>query len=304
MTTTNTTKTTDREQIVFRSGDARCVGYLYRPSGRSGSDCCVILAHGFGGTQEGSISATAVDFAAAGFTALTFDYRGFGVSEGELRQVVDISMQLVDWRAAISFARDLSGVRRDRIALWGSSLGGGHVLAIAAEDPAISAVVAQVPFNGFPRRVEDRTPYETRRLLGAALKDWWAGRTGRRRSYIKAVGEPGELAVMPMREASRVVEAMHNDTWRNEVAPGALIDMALWYRPGRRAKRLRMPVLLSLADNDIAVNLARPIAMRAPRGELRCYPCGHFDFYEESVRRIVVADQVSFLKTRLFAFPG
>jgi hypothetical protein len=39
------------------------------------------------------------------------------------------------------------------VALWGNSLGGAHVISVAADDPRIVAVVAQIPFNGFPRRV-------------------------------------------------------------------------------------------------------------------------------------------------------
>lgn len=85
------------------------------------------MAHGFSGTQEGSLARTASDFAAAGFSVLTFDYRGFGESAGFPRQVIDISGQREDWRAAVAFARSIEGVDPDRIALWGSSLSGAHV---------------------------------------------------------------------------------------------------------------------------------------------------------------------------------
>jgi len=292
----------DRQRVEFASGADRCVGYLY--AAPDAADCCVLMAHGFGGTQEGSIARNAADLAAAGLPVLTFDYRGFGESGGAPRQVIDIGMQHEDWRAAIGFARTLPGVRADNVALWGSSLGGGHVLAIAAEDPAIAAVVAQVPFNGFPRKVEGRSRRDSLRLLRVALADWIAGKRGDPPIYIKAVGEPGELAVMATPEAAHTVAAMDNPTWRNEVAPRALIDMAFWYRPGRRARRLAMPVLLSLAERDkeTPADATRPIARRAPRGELRCYPCSHFQFYHEAVRPTVIADQISFLRTHLIGF--
>jgi predicted alpha/beta hydrolase len=59
--------------------------------------------------------------AAAGFGALVFDYRHFGDSGGEPRQVVSIPDQYEDWDAAISFAGRLDWVDRSRIALWGTS---------------------------------------------------------------------------------------------------------------------------------------------------------------------------------------
>jgi len=292
---------TFREAVSFTSGQRRCSGFVYRPVGAPALAPCVVLAHGFGGTQEGAVAAAAGDFAGAGLIALTFDYRGFGVSGGEPRQVVDIRGQLQDWKAAVAFARGLPGVDPARVGLWGSSLAGGHVLRVAVQDPAIAAVVAQAPFNGFPKRVEGRSGAETRRLLGAALDDWWRGRSGRPRRYIKAVGERGELAVISTEDAVRATARMQNHTWRNEVAPGALIDMAFWYRPARGVRRLAAPLLLSLAEHDreTPVKLTRPIAARAPRGELRRYPCTHFELYSEPVRSVVVGDQISLLRTHL-----
>jgi len=78
---------------------------------------------------------------------------------------------LEDWRAAIRFARGLKGVDAGRIALWGSSLGGGHAVSAASEDPRVAAVVAQIPFNGFPRRVEGRSALDTLKLLWAMGDD-------------------------------------------------------------------------------------------------------------------------------------
>jgi alpha-beta hydrolase superfamily lysophospholipase len=173
------------------------------------------MAHGFGGTQEGSLALTARDFADAGFAVLTFDYRSFGESGGTPRQVISIRNQWADWHAAIAHARQLPGVDPSRVALWGSSLSGAHVVAVAAQDPNVAAVVAQVPFNGFPRRVEGRTRAETWRLLYAIIRDWWHGKTGREPYYVPAVARRGELAVMAFDEADAIVQAMQNDTWRN-----------------------------------------------------------------------------------------
>jgi alpha-beta hydrolase superfamily lysophospholipase len=50
----------------------------------------VILAHGFSGTMDRLVP-HAERFAADGIAALVFDYRGFGESGGEPRQVVDLS---------------------------------------------------------------------------------------------------------------------------------------------------------------------------------------------------------------------
>ena len=71
--------------------------------------------------------------------------RGFGESGGEPRQVVDLPSQHEDLRAAVAWVRGRDDVDADRVALWGNSLGGAHVISVAADDPRIVAVVAQIP---------------------------------------------------------------------------------------------------------------------------------------------------------------
>ena len=167
----------ERTRVSFDSGGVELVGYLYHPANAGGKVSCVVMGHGFSGTQD-RLFDTAKRFAAAGFAALTFDYRSFGESGGEPRQVVNVKGQLEDWRAAIHFVRSIEGVDPERVALWGSSLGGGHVVAVAAEDPRIAAVVAQIPFNGFPRRVEGRSTLDALKLLWAMGVDAARGRPG------------------------------------------------------------------------------------------------------------------------------
>ena len=93
----------EREDVGFRSHGARCAAWLYRPAG-DGPHPCVILAHGFGGTREARLWAYAERFRDAGIAALVFDYRHFGDSEGEPRQLIDIRRQL-EFGAGLGVAR-------------------------------------------------------------------------------------------------------------------------------------------------------------------------------------------------------
>ena len=292
-----------RTRVSFDSGGVELVGYLYHAANADGDAPCVVMGHGFSGTQD-RLFVGAERFAGAGFAVLTFDYRNFGESGGQPRQLVSIKGQLEDWRAAIRFARTLEGVDLERIALWGSSLGGGHAIVVAAEDPRVAAVVAQIPFNGFPRRVEGRSTLDTLKLLWAMTVDAARGILGRPPHYIPMVGKPGEVAVTTTPQAQEHIAALSGETrdslWRNEVAPRALFAM-MRYRPGDEAQRLGMPVLVCIAERDLETpeELSRQIAERAPRGALRRYAVSHFDFYRDPVRQRVLADQIDFLRTHL-----
>jgi pimeloyl-ACP methyl ester carboxylesterase len=178
------------------------------------------------------------------------------------------------------------------------------VVCVAAEDPRIAAVVAQIQFNGFPRRVEGRSPLDTLKLLWAMGADAVRGILGRPPYYIPMVGKPGEVAVTATPQAQEHIAALSGESghslWRNEVAPRGLISM-MRYRPGDEAHQLRMPLLVCIAEHDLETpeELSRQIAERAPRGELRRYPVSHFDFYRDPVRQRVLVDQIDFLRTHM-----
>lgn len=88
--------------------------------------------------------------------------------------------------------------------------------------------------------------------------------------------------------------------WRNRYAARAGLRVAT-YSPGRRAADLNAALLVQVADDDqvTPAEPARRVAARAPRGELREYPGGHFDIYVGAGFERAVADQLAFLETHL-----
>jgi uncharacterized protein len=74
-----------------------------------------------------------------GYAVLAFDYRGFGLSEGERGRLVPQEWA-EDIRAGIDRLGAVGDVDLARLALAGWGLGGGVVVAEAAEDPRVRAV--------------------------------------------------------------------------------------------------------------------------------------------------------------------
>jgi hypothetical protein len=65
-----------------------------------------------------------------------------------------------------------------------------------------------------------------------------------------------------------------------------------------------MPLLVCVADGDVNASprFAAQVASRAPRGQVKHYPVGHFDVYREmnpAVFEEIIADQIAFLRTSL-----
>lgn len=282
-----------RKDLRFRSGADSCAAWLYPGRSDSGDTPIVVMAHGLSGTRRDRLGPFAERFASAGMTALVFDYRGFGDSTGE-PDLFDPALQLDDWHAAIAFARSLPGIDPDRVATFGSSLGGGNALAAAALDPRVAAAISQVPFLDRDSQTYRSPPEVTDKMRAVAAEG----------GHLPAVGSPDEPAFIraPGAEAGwrHVVATGEDSRWRNRVSAGWLLGPP--YNPIRHAATLHCPWLVCVAEAD---QVAKPgpavdAAHRAPHGELRIYPgVDHFDIYDGPQHEAVVADELEFLTRHL-----
>jgi pimeloyl-ACP methyl ester carboxylesterase len=292
-----------REEHHFNSGDGSCAAWLLRPHPVNSQPCpVVVMAHGFTATREDGLVAYAERFAELGIASLAFDYRGFGDSQGGERQVLNIKRELEDLDAAIAFARSLEGIDPGRVALWGSSFGGGMVMDTAARRDDIACVIAQVPFANGLATVGAIPIGTSLRLTAKGLADLRAHRSSRPRVMIPATGNPGEVAAMTSPDAVPGFESIVPAGSRhvNSVAAAVVLDTLAW-RPGAKAGSIACPLLVQVGTED-AITPPQPAAKaaaRAPKGELRRYACGHFDVYSGQWFEQVAADQVAFLERSL-----
>ena len=284
-----------RVEVRIPSHGEQLAAYLYRPAA-PGRVPCIVMAHGFSGTRDEALPGYAEAFCDAGYAVVVFDYRYFGASSGQPRQLLDIGRQQDDYRAVIAWARHADGIDPDRIVLWGSSFSGGHVIAVAATDPRIAAVIAQAPYTDSVPVIRRMPPRNLVRAVAAAVRDQAGAALGRKPTLIPAAGPPGTFAAMTEPEALSGFAVMvpPESLWRNEIAARVMFRLPL-FRPVKIADRLTMPVLFCVCDADVTTPPESTLkaAGRAPRGELRRYPYGHFAIYDDPQ---VKADQVTFLR--------
>ncbi|MEW1687092.1 alpha/beta hydrolase [Streptomyces sp. NPDC091265] len=293
----------ERQKVRFTAGGTECAAWHY--PGTNGG--CVIMAGGGGVTKEPGTDPFAARFNDAGFTVLAFDYRRLGESGGRPRQTVRIKDQLVDWQSAISFAATLPDVDPARIAIWGFSLSGGHVLRVAARNPQLAAAIAQTPNADGPAASRNATrhqkPLAMLRLTGRALLDAAGGLLGRSPVLVPLAGEPGTVSMLTTPDAVDGDRALNPGNrypqWQQTIAARSVFGIVL-YRPGRDAPRIRGPLLVLVCDQDLTA-LSEPAvraAGHAPRAELVRLPGGHYapflDQHEPAVRA-----ELSFLRHHL-----
>jgi pimeloyl-ACP methyl ester carboxylesterase len=288
------------ESIEFRVGADLLRADWYLPAG-STRPPVVVMGHGFGAERRLGLSVFAERLCSAGLAVLLFDYRGFGDSEGAPRGLVDPGRHLADFAAAVRCAQELKEVDSTRVALWGTSFGGGHVLVTAARRRDIAAVVAQVPHvDGLASALR----YPPRLLPGAvwrALRDLAAATLGRAPVRVPIVSRTGVrcLAQPDCYDGyQRLVPA--GAVWQEDV-PARILLTILGYRPIRVVRRIQAPVLIVAAEHDSLIPFAttRKTAARIARCQFEVLPVGHFDLYQGPWFEQNIALQVAFLRRHL-----
>ncbi|HEX3048277.1 MAG TPA: alpha/beta fold hydrolase, partial [Bacillota bacterium] len=206
----------------------------------------VLLCHGFAGIKDFLLPAYAEAFAAAGFAALTFDYRGFGASEGE-RGRLNPTEQIIDIRNAITFLQTLPEVDPERIGLWGSSFGGANIIGTAAIDHRPRCLVAQLTFA------------DGERMILGKLE------AGEREKIVNTLKKASERQVLKNKTLSLTPDQILTDAESKDFFKKALetypalqtkiplltLQWIIEFHPEELIRKIKRPILIISAENDL-----------------------------------------------------
>jgi pimeloyl-ACP methyl ester carboxylesterase len=303
--TVHTVRTFTKVRSDFASRGVRCSGDLYLP-GSTHRPPVVVMAHGFASERIFRLPAYAERFVQRGLAVLLFDYRGFGDSDGGPRNYVHPRRHVEDWRAALAHVRALPEVDGSSLALWGTSFSGGHVIVLAADDPGIKAIVAQVPFVDPLALAHKPGLCYVLQVLGHGLWDLLKGLAGRSPHYVKVAGHSGEFAIMNTPEVLPGYQALlpEGTAWQNR-CPARILLTVLSYRPVAYAERVRCPALVMYGEKDSLTSAAAVEKMAARMADsvpVR-FPFGHFEIYTGQGFEEAVDMQADFLTKHLVEKP-
>src|SRR5258708_3335983 len=189
--------------------------YLHSPG--PGAHPGIVMCPGFGGVKP-HIDQYAALFAEAGFAVLNFDNRGWGTSEGEPRQELNVFKHLTDLRDAITFAESQPEFDTQRgFGVWGSSFSAGLAIVTAANDPRGRCVVAQIPnVSGHRNAVKLFTPEELHEIRRRAAIDRRARLAGEPPMMVPRFSDdPDELCAFPGPVPEEYREATESRIWSN-----------------------------------------------------------------------------------------
>ena len=290
------------ESVSFYSEGVRLEGDLYRPDGAGPDDARagIVLCHGYTGVKSLYLPDNARVLTEAGYVVLTFDYKGWGASEGPRARLAPFS-RVADALAALTFLQTRPGVEPAHLGLYGTSYGGATVIWAAALDPRVRCVVSVVGVGDGRRWMRSvRRPDEWHDLLARAQED-------REQAVVSGestMAERDEILLQDRASAQLSAAARAGNPDAVSTVPASFIDETLSFHAdwvvGKIAPR---PLLLVATEDDRLVPPEESQSLYDLAGEpkrlvvLKGY--GHYDVYAEPAFGEVMAATLAWYRAHL-----
>jgi fermentation-respiration switch protein FrsA (DUF1100 family) len=291
-----------KQPISFYSEGVRLVGDVYVPDTiktgerRPG----VVLCHGYTGVKDIYLPDNARVLNDAGFVALTFDYKGWGDSEGPRSRLAPYS-RVADVQAALTFIGTVPSVDPERLGIYGTSYGGATVVWVGAIDPRAKCVVSVVGIGNGSRWMRSvRRPDEWHDLQARAAEDRIKRAVEGKSQFVAR-----EEILLPDRQSAELAAAARRG---NPAAVGSIpleyVDDTLAFNPEWVVDRIApRPVLYITTDDDRLVPPEESIALHARAGEPKKLVVlsgfGHYEVYREPAFSQVMLQTVAWYRQHL-----
>ena len=290
------------QPVSFYSEGTRLSGDLFLPDALAPGEkrAGILLCHGYTGVRNLYLPDTAKALTDAGYVVLTFDYKGWGDSDGPKSRLAPYG-RVLDSQAALTFLGAQPMVDAGRLGIYGTSYGGATVVWTAAIDPRVKAVVSVVGVGHGRRWMRSvRHPDEFADLLARAEAD-------RIRRVMTGTSEFADrnAVLLPDRQSAELAAAARRG---NPAAVGEIpleyIDDTLGFHPEWIVDKIApRPVLFITSDDDRLVPPEESEALYARAGEpkklVTLKGWGHYEVYTGEAFRQVIEPTLDWYRTHL-----
>ena len=274
-----------KRAVEFYSEGFKLCGDVYTPDGLGPGEqrAGVLLCHGYTGVKDLYLPDNARVLNEAGYVVMTFDYKGWGESEGKSPHRLAPYSRVADVQAAMTFLGVQPEVDEERIGIYGTSYGGATVSWVGAIDPRAKCVVSVVGIGHGARWMSRvRRMDEWFDLLERSAED----RTQRALTGKSDMVERSDI-LLPDRQSAALAAAARA---KNPAAVGTIpleyVDDTLGFNPewivGRISPR---PILFITSSDDRLVPPEESEQLYAHAGEpkklVTLKGFGHYEVYAE-----------------------
>lgn len=270
--------------IHFYSEGYRLVGDLYLPDDLKPGEqrAGIVLCHGYTGVKDLYLPDNARILNDAGYVVLTFDYKGWGESEGTKNRLNPYG-RVADVQAAMTFLQLQENVDPERIGIYGTSYGGATVTWVGAVDPRAKCIVSCVGVAHGARWMRSvRRPDEWMDMLERSRQD----REQRVLSGKAEMAERNEILFLDRQSTALAAEARAKNPNASNTLPLDYLDETLQFHPEWVVDKIApKPILFITTDDDRVVPAEESIALYEKAGEpkklVTLKGVGHYEVYAE-----------------------
>ena len=288
--------------VSFYSEGFRLVGDLYAPHDlRPGEPRAgIVLCHGYTGVKDLYLPDNARVLVEAGYVALTFDYKGWGESEGPRTRLAPHS-RVADVQAALTFLGARAEVDETRLGIYGTSYGGATVVWTGAVDRRVRCIVSVVGIGHGERWMRSvRRPDEWFDLIDRSAVD----RVKRAMEGESEFIDRNEILLPDRQSAELAAAARRNVPSALDTLPLEYVDETLSFHPEWIVDKIApRPILFITTDDDRLVPPEESGALHARAGEpkklvvLEGY--GHYEVYAEPAFSQVMREALAWFREHL-----
>ncbi|NNE84474.1 MAG: alpha/beta hydrolase [Alphaproteobacteria bacterium] len=271
------------DEVEYYSDGRKIAGFLYRPKDWKPGDAArpgIVVLHGYSGMKDIYGMDVPQWLWEAGYFVLSWDYPGFGVSEGERGRHRPLEQAQATYDA-VTYLQTIDGVDPERIAYYGSSWGGANAIWCGAFDERVKVIVSAVMVSDGERWMRSvRRPHE-----------WQAFKAQVEEAERKRV-LTGEKTTLPLGEimlldphTKDVIENFHAKDHRFNPEYDLESAAACWrYKPEWVAGHISpRPVLMVYSEFDMLVPVAEQLecyeALGEPKKLVKIPGAQHYDSY-------------------------
>ena len=281
-----------KRAVEFYSEGFKLVGDIYVPDGLPSGEqrAAVLLCHGYTGVKDLYLPDNAKTLNDAGYVVMTFDYKGWGESEGTRSRLAPYS-RVADVQAAMTYLGMQPEADAGRIGLYGTSYGGATVSWTGAVDQRAKCIVSVVGIgNGARWMSRVRRVDEWFDLQELSKEDREKRASTGESEYV----DRSEILLPDRQSAELAAAARRNNPAAVGTIPLEYVDDTIGFNPEWIVDKISpRPILFITSDNDRLVLPEESEQLYAHAGEpkklvvLKGY--GHYEVYTEPAFSEVMA---------------
>jgi hypothetical protein len=285
-------------EVTFNSAGEKIVGRLYVPADVTAERPApgLVVTGAWMTVKEQMAGRYAHEMASRGFVALTFDFRGWGESGGQRRQLEDPQDKIQDIRAAIAFLQTRPEVAGQRIGGLGICASSGYMVTAATQTEALQSVALVAPWL-HDKQIVEATYGGTEgvaKLLAAGREAEVNYQRTHQQAFVPASSLTDKTAIMFGVPYYTEADRGMIPAWRNQADP-AFWEKWLSFDAMPPAPRLKQPFFMVHSEAAAIPQGAHQFyaAVQSPKNELWLDKVSQFDFYDRPGPLTTASDNVA-----------